>query len=311
MSTRITLPGGPGYITYNGYQLQMEAAWNVSNDPTQFAVATNLQGDVDWREEDTAARLTARPLGLWGANAIGKLFPYQPAMLGQLVFPATDQTLVIQTAAGESITFAAAALTKMPAIQFAGNRTLFGPAEWTLLRRMDEPATTAGAMYTLAASAYTEPALNPQVILTAAATLSFGSLTGIETEDGVTFTPTVTLAPRKTSLRGTTNYMITGVGATVEFTPEGLTESDLYNSLHPLQGAGTGRGASLAGIGGALTVASVASGGPTLTLPLAAPTRSSLRFDPKTGRIGRVTLLAMRANVGGTLQPLFTLGTAA
>ena len=312
MSTRIALPGGPGYITYNGYQLQMEAAWNVSNDPTQFKVATNLQGEVDQREDDTLARLTARPLGLWGANAISKLFPYQPNMLGQLVFPATDQTLVIQTAAGESITFAAAALTRMPAIQFAGNQTLFGAAEWTLLRRLDEPATTAGAMYTLAASAYTEPALNPQLILTAAATLSFGSLAGIETEeDGVTFTPTVTLAPRKTSLRGTTNYMITGVGATVEFTPEGLTESDLYNSLHPLQGTGTGRGASLAGIGGALTVTSVASGGPTLTLPLAAPTRSSLRFDPKTGRVGRVTLQALRANVAGTLQPLFVLGTAA
>ena len=311
MSTRIALPGGPGYLTFNGYQLQMEAAWNVANDPTQFKVTTNLQGEVDWREDDTLAKLTAKPLGIWGANAIGKLFPYQPDMLGQLVFPAADQTLVIQTAAGESITFAAAALTKMPTIQFAGNKTLFGNAEWTLLRRMDEPATTAGAMYTLAASAYTEPALDPQLILTAAATLDFGNLTGIETEeDGVTFTPTVTLTPRKTSLGGTINYMITAVGATVEFTPEGLTESDLYNSLHPLQGTGTGRGTSLAGIGGALTVTSAAAGGPTLTLPLAAPTKSSLRFDPKTGRVGRVTLQAMRANAAGTLQPLFTLGTA-
>lgn len=311
MSTRIAFPGGPGYFTFNGYQLQMEAAWNVSDEPTQFKVTTNLQGDVDWREDDTVAKLIAKPLGIWGANAIGKLYPYQPSMLGQLVFPTTDQTLVIQTAAGESITFAAAALTKMPTIQFAGNKTLFGNAEWTLLRRMDEASTTAGAMYTLAASTYTEPALNPQLILTAAATLNFGTLTGIATEeDGVTFTPTVTLTPRKTSLAGTANYMITAVGATVEFTPEGLTESDLYNSLHPLQGTGTGRGTSLAGIGGALTVTSVVAGGPTLTLPLAAPTKSSLRFDPKTGRVGRVTLQAMRANVAGLLQPLFTLATA-
>ena len=310
MSTRNPFPGGPAYFTYNGYQLQMEEQWSVSSEPTQFKVSTNLQGAVDWREEDTLAKLTARPLGIWGANAISSLFPYQPSMLGQLIFPATDRTLVIQTAAGESITFAAAALSKMPTIQFAGNKTLFGNGEWTLLRRADEPATTAGAMYALAASAYTEPALNPQLILTAAATLNFGSLTNIETEeDGVTFTPTVTLTPRRTSQAGICNYMITAVGATVEFTPEGLTESDLYNSLHPLQGTGTGRGASLAGIGGALTVASVASGGPALSLPLAAPTKSSLRFDPKTGRVGRVTLQAMRANVGGVLQPLFTLST--
>ena len=232
-------------------------------------------------------------------------------MLGQLVFPTTDQTLVIQTAAGESITYAAAALTKMPTIQFAGNKTLFSNAEWTMLRRMDEASTTAGAMYTIAASAYTEPALNPQLILTAAAILDFGGLTGIETEeDGVTFTPTVTLTPRKTSLNGICNYMITAVGATVEFTPEGLTESDLYNSLHPLQGVGTGRGTSLAGIGGQLTVTSVVSGGPVLTLPLAAPTKSSLRFDPKSGRVGRVTLQALRANTSGTLQSLFALTTA-
>ena len=305
----MTFPGGPAYFTYNGYQLQMEAAWQVANDPTQFKVATNLQGDVDWREDDTLAKLSAKPLGIWGNYAA--LFPYQPSMLGQLVFPSPDKTLVIQTAAGESITFAAAALTKMPTLQFAGNKTLFGNAEWTMLRRMDEASTTAGAMYTLAASAYTEPVLYPQLILTAAATLNFGSLPPIETdEDGVTFTPTVTLTPRKTSTGGIVNYMITAVGATVEFTPEGLTESDLYNNLHPLQGTGTGGGASLAGMGGALTVTSVTSGGPVLNIPLAAPTKSSLRFDPKTGRVGRVTLQALRANSSGVLESLFTLGTA-
>jgi hypothetical protein len=308
MSSRINFPGGPAYFSFNGLAAQMEDHWSVTSEPTQFAVTTNLQGKVDLREEDTIAKLSARLLGIWGDYA--SLYPYQPSMLGQLIFPATDQTLAIQTAAGESITFAAAALSKMPTLQFAGNKTLFGPAEWTMLRRMDEPSTTAGAMYTLAASTYTEPALNPQLVLTSAATLSFGSLTNIETEeDGVTFTPTVKLSPRKTSLNGICNYMITEVGATVEFTPEGLTESDLYNSLHPLQGASTGRGTSLAGIGGTLTVTSLAAGGPTLTLPLAAPTKSSLRFDPKTGRVGRVTLQAMRANTSGVLQALFTLGT--
>ena len=311
MSTRIAFFGGPAYFTFSGYQLQMEDAWNVSNEPTNFKVTTNLQGDVDWREDDTIAKLSAKPLGIWGANAISKLFPYQPSMLGQLVFPTTDQTLAIQTAAGQSITYAAAALTKMPTLQFAGNKALFSGAEWTMLRRTDVASTTAGAMYTLAASAYTEPALNPQLVLTAAATLNFGNLTNIQTEeDGVTFTPTVTLTPRKTSLGGTSNYQITAVGATVEFTPEGLSETDLYTNLHPLQGTGTGRGQSLAGIGGALTVASVSTGGPVLTMQLAAPTKSSLRFDPKTGRVGRVTLQAMRANVSGVLQPLFALTTA-
>lgn len=310
MSTRIAFPGGPGYLTYGGVAFQMEEQWNASSEPTQFAISTNLQGQVDWREEDTMIKISAKPNGIWGNQ--GTLFPYQPGMLGQVIYPTTDVPLVIQTAAGKSITFPAAALTKSPTIQWAGNKTIYGPAEFTMLRRMDQASTAAGSMYTIANSAYTEPALNPQLILTAAATLNFGTLNDIQTEeDGVTFTTNYTLTPRRTSKYGLTNYQITAVSATVEFTPEGLTETDLYNSLHPLQGAGTGRGQSLAGIGGALSVTSVATGGPVLSMALAAPTKSSLRFDPKMGRVGRVTLQALRANTAGVLQPLFALSTAA
>ena len=66
MSTRIFFPGGPAYFTFNSYQVQMEDNWNVSNEPTQFKVSTNLQGDVDWREEDTMGKAHGQARGHLG-----------------------------------------------------------------------------------------------------------------------------------------------------------------------------------------------------------------------------------------------------
>ncbi len=308
MSTNLVFQGGPAFFAHGGHTVQMADAWQIASAPTHFEVTTDLRGTVDLREDDTIARLTSTPLQLSGTDAIRSLYPYQPSMLGSLVFPPTDRTLVVQTTTGRSLTFARAALTKMPSMTFAGHQIFFGPAEWTMLRLADIPATTAGAMYTVASSAYIEPTLDAALILSSAATLNVGTLAAVQTdENGVTFTPTLTLIPRKTSKHGVCNYEIAAVGATVAFTPEDLTEADLYDALQPLEGAGTGRGTSLAGIGGAVTVTSVVSGGPVLTVPLAAPTQSSLRFDARTGRVGRVTMQALCARSIGALRPLFTV----
>ncbi len=312
MSTNLVFPGGPGYFSHGGNTVQMADAWQIASAPTHFEVSTDLHGPVDLREDDTMARLTAVPLQLFGPDAIRSLYPYQPSMLGALVFPPTDRPLVVYTTAGRSLTFARAALTKMPSMTFAGHRVFFGPAEWTMLRVTDLPAVAAGAMYMAADSAYTEPTPNAPLVLTSAATLNVGTLAGVQTdENGVTFTPILSLISRKTSKHGVCNYEIAAVGATVTFTPENLTEADLLGGLQPLEGAGTGRGTSLAGIGGAVTVTSVVSGGPALTIPLAAPTKSSLRFDPRTGRVGRVTMAALCARTAGMLLPPFTFATAA
>ena len=313
-------PGGPGYLTVGGAQYQMRDDWDASHEPTQFKISTNLQGeDVDEREENMMAKISATPIGVWGATAISQLYAYAASAYGSLIFPtnpATDQPLVIQTTLGgaagtpgTSITYGKAALTKMPDLIFSTKKTLFGAAEWTCLRPGGGVTDVAGSFCAVANSAYVEPNLYPQLILTAGYTLNFGGLTGIDTVDGVTFTPTLSLENVESDLYGLSNMRIRNVEGIVKFKPKGLTESQLLANLQPLDGPNTGRGSSLSNIGGLLTCTSAVVGGPILTMPLAAVVKGGLRFSLKDDRVSEITVRGLRANVGGVLQPRWTVTT--
>jgi len=299
----------------------MEEDWTAPDEPTQFQIKTNLQGPVDERAEDLIGRINFKPLAFGAsiATLFTKLFPYTPSMIGSLIFPSTDKTAVIQTMtggtndAGQSITYSAARLTKMPSITFAPNKTMFGPAEITCLVKNGASGGTAGDFFTVADSAYSEPALSPLDILTDRYTLAWGSAPAapfdvIETDDsGIVFEPQVSLEPVKTSRGGTVNFRITDVTATIKFRPLNLTIAN-YRTMFPMEGASVVRGKSLSGRGDQLTVTGSAAGMPKLTIPLAAPTKGGLAFG-KDGRITEVTLMALRKSSSGTLQSLFTLAT--
>ncbi len=314
MLDRFAFIGGPGYLTWNGITFQLHEDWNVDDDVQEFDIKSNLQGKLGSGISDTMVKITAKPMAFTGGIAamMAVLFPYQPSANGQLIFPSTDLPAVIQTRAGKSITFAAAAITKMPSVTFAPDKELLGEFELTCLVKNQTAQTDATSMVVVATSTYTEPSLTPLNLIYDLYTTAFGStFTDIETtEEGVVFTPTVTLKPRKTSNRGTYNLMQEAVEANVSFTPEGWTEANWYDTLQRLDGTGVKRGAQRALFGDAFTVTGSASGMPTLSLPLAHFSKGGLLLGAG-GRIKQVTLTADRKTTAGTLSALYALGVVA
>jgi hypothetical protein len=316
---RALFTGGPAYLTWNGVTFQMHDDWTVDDSPEHFDVVTNLQGRVARGISDVMAKISFTPIAFGAsiATLFTKLFPYQPSMRGQLIFPSTDLPAVIQTQAGRSITFSSAALTKMPEITFAPDKVFFGRAELTCLIKNNAASSDADAFVTVANSAYTEPALNPLDILFDLYTVTYGTGTpaapfnSIETDEGgVRFAPTVDLTPRKTARRGTYNMMIDGVSAEVRFTPENITEADWYDVLMKLDGTGVTRGKLRGVLGDQLTVTGSGTGKARLTIPLAAAEDGGVRFGSDS-RVSEVTMAAHRKANAGVLQPLFTLGVVA
>jgi hypothetical protein len=297
---RALFTGGPGTLTWNGTTWQMHDDWTAKLNLSHFDVKTNLQGLVGRAIQDTVAKITFTPIAFGGsiASLFTKLFPYQPGQRGQLIFGTTDKPVVIQTAAGKSITFTAAALTKMPDITFAPDKILFGPAELTCLIGNGAEPSDSDAFFSIADSAYVEPSLNPLDILFDLYTISYGinpaaPFDAIETDEaGVKFMPAVQLKERRTASRGIYNYMIDGVTADVKFVPENIAEAD-WATFITMQGTGYGRGKLRGAFGDWLHLAGSASGKPSLTLPLAAAEAGDLRFGSDS-RVAEMTLQGHR-----------------
>lgn len=309
--------GGPGTLTWNGVTFQLVEDWEAQSEIRSREVTTNLQGLVGKREGDSVTKITAKPIAFTGslATLFGKLFPYSPASIGNLIYPATDLPAIVQTKDGKSITFAAAAVTGMPAVQFTPMKDLFGAVTLTCIRKSGVAASDATSHAVVAASAYAEPTVDIDDISAALYNLAWGATSpfdDIETdEEGVTFTPEVQLSELKTSRDGLLNQRVQGVTARLQFTPVNLDADDFYDAFLQMDGAAAGRGKLLAARGQQLTVRGDGSGDPLLTVPRAVPVSGSARFSQSNSRVGQVTLEAHRYDVAGVLQSLFTLGIVA
>ncbi len=312
MGTRLTYPRGPGFLTHNAVAFQMADDWTAPQSPEFFDISTNLDGVVDSRQKNIMGKVTAIPLGFWSAATYALLFAFQPSQRGQLLFPSADLPLVIQTKAGNSITFAAAALSQPPVVTFTTQKALFGPVEWTTLLAGGATGSTAGDYVTIAPSAYVAPSITPANIVTGRYTVTWGAtptgnMANIRTEAGFTVTVRYNWTPVPDDGQ-IVNYLLDSVTVEVSFTPINLTETDLLSSLMPMDGPGTGAGTSRSGVGGPLTITGAVAGMPSLSIPVAFASESSLRFG-KDGRVGQVKLRGMRKATTGTLANLFAFGS--
>jgi len=306
--------GGPGTLTWNGVTFQLVDDWEAQSEIRAREVRTNLQGLVGKREDYAITRITAKPIAFTGSlsSLFTKLFPYSPASIGNLIFPATDLPAVIQTKDGKSITYSAAAITTMPPLQFSPMRELIGQVVLTCIRKAGVAADDAAAHVAVGSSAYSEPTADLDDISAALYTGAWGSTSpfdDIETdEEGFTFTPQVQLSDLLTARDGLLNQRVQGVTAEVRFVPVNIDVDDFYDDFLQLDGSNAGRGKLLKARGQELTVTGDNAGDPVLTIPRAVPITGPARLSQANSRVGQVTLEAHRHDLAGVLQSLFTLG---
>lgn len=306
---RANMYGGPAYATWHSATFQMHEDWTVNDNPEEFSFKSNLQGTLDYGILSVMAEVEFKPIatttGL--STFLGKVLTPFALARGGLLFGGTDRPLVIQTAAGKSITFSAAAITGAT-FNFAPGKPLIERVRMLCLIKNSTAPSDAAAFVAVADSAYTEPAMTPLDAVWDTYTFAWGStFTDIETdENGVTFSPELALTPRKTAKRGQYNASVDDITATVTFTPEGVSEADWYNSLHKLDGTGFAIGKLRGNWGESFTATGSAAGQPKLTIPRLFVSKGGVQFNSK-GRVSQVTMRASRKDSTGTLGALFTM----
>ena len=311
--TRTTYPGGPGFLTAGGNTTELAEDWKVEHEIMTAPIMTNLHGEVGKSIKYTISKLTAKPVATTSnlTALLSWLFPYTSDSIGSLVFPSIDSPGVIQTRDGYSITYAAAAITKMPDITFAGNVDPIGEFELTLLNAYESAPTSNANVVAVAASTYTSPSMNPLQRIRMPYSVALGSsgiLAALETEKGVKFSPSLKTQNVETDLWGLVNMRVTGVDATATLTPMNINASDFFTMLQLENASGYSEvGAILGNLGAALTVTPAVIGGPVLTMPAAVCTKGPLQFSSSKSRVGEVTFVGQRASTSGVLGNNFSL----
>ena len=301
---RTTILRGPGTVIYgsgNDAQTIFDATGITAEvESSTQEIPSSVSGTIDTIKTDQVGTVKFTPCGQLSDDLLALLYPYGNPTIGARVFADTDVPLAIHSVAGTKVTFVNAALTTMPPILLSPVKTAFGEAVFTALLGLGKAPGDSNSFFTTASATYAAGGPDPSGIVGVQYAATFGSLNILDTLDGWTVTPELSLEPVTTDLLGTIDYTVGGVTVTATCTPLGLTEAQILGAL-PIT---KGRGQSLAG---ANDLVIAGEGGLTVTLKNATMMRGPLQWGNTTLRAGEVAFVAHRSFSSGTPGPIFSV----
>ncbi len=307
---RTTVLRGPAHIVRDSVTFHAQAAITAEPNLTRFQIETSRSGKVDERALDATWPVKFVPTGEINADILAALFPaaYLNPVIGTSIFPSTDKTLVvtgITHTTGNVFTLKSSALTRMPNLVLAANKTLFGEAEFTGIRQKSTAWSTAGSLTGI--SDQGSPAAgdsDPADIPSEPATAAWGSIIAdIETEAGWTIEPTLELKPEVSDREGTYDMTLVGVGYMAKCRPLGPSMATIQNAMAH-QGTSAARGASLRPLSADLTLETTTL---TATVKNAALVSAGFRWGANELRIGEIGFVAQRNYDAGAYGALFEI----
>ena len=301
---RTTILRGPGTVIYNtgnDAQTIFDATGITAEvESSTQDIPSSVSGTIDTIKTDQVGTVKFTPCGQLDADLLALLYPYGNPTIGARVFPNADVPLAVHSVGGTKVTFVNAALTQMPPLLLSPVKTAFGEAVFTALLGLNKAPGDSNSFFTTATATYAAGGPDPAGIVGVQYAASFGSLDILDTLDGWTVTPELSLEPVTTDLLGTIDYTVGGVTVTATCTPLGLTEEQILGAL-PIT---KGRGQSLAG---ANDLVIAGEGGLTVTLKNATMMRGPLQWGNTTLRAGEVAFVAHRSFSSGTPGPIFSV----
>lgn len=302
-----TIIQGPAIVIFNGLSYYFKDGLKRSIRRESFDVETDAHGKVDTRLKSTLVEISGTPAGQLPSDAnLAKMFPYALADIGKSVFGSPDKTLVIHTLGGQTITYARAAITKLPLLRLKPTDTLFGEMTWTALGKSATQPTAAGYWDTIASAAFSDATFDAAAIQTAryeaawgasAPYNSMGSLNGFE------FELTLDLVPTEVDDFGVVDMSLRSISGMARFAPASLSEAQV-EAMMALQDTGAVLpGQSFAKAGTDLVIASDVF---SATLHKCGPVDIESTFATGQHRHGTITFAARRAWSGGNASPLWT-----
>lgn len=302
--TRSQVIRGPARITYDGVKFYSQGDITIEEVGEFFDIEVSGHPTVDQRSTNIMHRVTFTPHGRWSDKS--KLFPYATALVGSSVFGA-DKTLTIHTLAGQKRVYKAAAITQMPSIILASDKTLFGQVQFTCLAAEASNPETANSLFTNTAEAYTGDAdFDPAAIITQPYPVVWGAdapWSSFYTVGGVQIDFDLSIEPVSNDLKGIFDYTFANLTVQATMQPEGITPTQLADKLFH-QGAGAARGSSLNARGEDLIISST---GVYVSLTKAAIVNAGEVYGSAARNVGEVTWRATRSWAAGAPLPLFTV----
>jgi hypothetical protein len=306
---RSTIVRGPCQAQYGGVTIYSKGDISLPLNLKTFDLPTDSFGIVDKRVDaiDATAQITS-------SGAMISLLPllssYATKNIGDSIFGA-DTPLTIWTRAGVKLVFAAAALTKLPDITFASNKTLLGAMTFTFLHADNTDWSAANSLVAVTQAAYPGDAgFDVSQIITQKYGHAWGAVvpwSAFETETGGVMSFNVEIEPVTIDSCGIVDYTLKNLSVMYKCKPVGIAETDYITALLA-QGAGASRGRSLKASANHLNISGTGIYGRVYN---AALQTGGFKFGPTTLRQDEVGFVANRSVTAGALDPLYYLGSTA
>lgn len=304
---RSTLLREPGKITYGGANFFSKGNIVVTPVSERVMIESSIRGTLDaTRPVDRMFRVTMQPVGEW--ENLGVLYGPLSKTFGASLIGDTDAPLVIHTLGGLKLTFANAAITRVPGLRMTVKETLLGEMEFTAILANEGAPATLADYYTLqTGQAYDgDTGIDGATIKTLSYAASWGESDGwaeFYTRNGWTITPEVSIEPEYVDGLGTIDYKVTNQKVRATGALMGPTLAEVWTALQH----GTALGASRLAGGEDLVISAT---GVYVQLYNALLTEGPATFG-QSPLVGDVTFEATRKWTANVPDPLIYIGTAA
>lgn len=305
---------GPAAIQRNEKFLYVHG--DIIATPVRNTVAQQVDsvGFNDQREGSFLWELGFTPAGIASADYFDELYPaaYRAPIVGTDIFGSSDTPIIIWTFDGQKITFNRSALTKIPDLNLAADKQLFGAATYTALGTLEQDLDTAGRFAAVQSTAFSDTSFDPSKILTLIYSAAWGSTApwdAIASQSGFTFSFELALAEEPSDKYGIATMTIAAGGLSVvgKCQPQGITAAQILAAMTPNK-----RGQSIhSGTGKANTLALTTGvvGEPFFNLFNAAIKTLPLQAGAEVNRNGEIEFVATTNRyTTGALQPVFEIG---
>lgn len=297
---------GPAIVTHNGNTYRSKGDIQVKHSRDTFDVETALHGKIDTRLKSQKFEISFQPDGAL-ANLAG-LFPWiAGTAIGDSIFTAVDLPLVIQGRDGTKVTFARAALSKMPAIRLKATDTLFGDMAFMALCPPSVDLDDADAWLEAEANAFADAAFDETKIVTARYFAAYGAAPydAIASLDGFEIEVAMETQNIEVDSYGLVDVILKSLQASAKFTPYGLSVAEIATmiALHDADAILPGDSLAKAGTDLVISAADVFSA----TLHKAGVKSSDLAWGVGKPRDGELQFASRRTWTAGTANPLITL----
>lgn len=297
---------GPAVLQFDGQSYYSEGDIVINHKRETFNVVTANFGTVDTRLVAQMSEVSFKPVG--ALDVVAKYIKYAATQVGSLLIDqTTPKTLIVWGRDGVKTTWKNAFISKLPSFTLSATKTALGEMALTVFADPTTTLVNAAAWNSIAAAALADTTFDETKIVTPQYKATYGAVfVNLESEDGFTFEPVISLSMKKVDNYGYLNALLTDLTYAARFKPVGMTEAQLWAAI-ALQGA------SAIVPGASVTTADdlvIAAGAVSFTLAKAGAVSAVTQYGLEPLRMGELAFVNRKTFTAGAMNAPITVAFA-